>query len=216
MAKGESQGRYSCASARRHACSASRSARFVGWRRTVASRSMASRSTIRRRGAVGTSRARSSRPWSGRRGLARRAASLDGTRRLRVAGGGLQEAPAPQADRGGEAALQESEPLEFASVEEMQVEIEILDNEIRGLEEYLAANPDWTSSPVRSRPACRPGLGPCRATPRAARWLPRTRRRRQFLRAATARIEHVKRLLGVAEEMGIDFEPTGESLPPVD
>jgi hypothetical protein len=36
--------------------------------------------------------------------------------------------------------------------------------------------------------------------------------RRGLPRAAAARIEHAKRLLGVAEEMGIEFEP--ESLPP--
>jgi hypothetical protein len=33
---------------------------------------------------------------------------------------------------------------------------------------------------------------------------------------AAERIEHVKRLLGVAEEMGIEVEPAAESVPPGD
>lgn len=125
---------------------------------------------------------------------------------------------APQPDPGGEAALQESAPLEFASVEEMQAEIEILDNEIRGLEEYLAANPGWTP-PSPSDPDPRAVLEAARSTRDAASSAlaaADTAQAADSLRAATARIEHVKRLLGVAEEMGIEFEPTGESLPPVD
>ena len=125
---------------------------------------------------------------------------------------------APQSDPAGEAALQESAPLEFASVEEMQAEIEILDNEIRGLEEYLAANPGWTP-PSPSDPDPRAVLEAARSTRDAASSAlaaADTAQAADSLRAATARIEHVKRLLGVAEEMGIEFEPTGESLPPVD
>ena len=100
----------------------------------------------------------------------------------------------------------------------MQAEIEILDNEIRGLEEYLAANPGWTPpspsdptpAPSWSRPVharCREQRAGCRGHGAGG----------DSLRAATARIEHVKRLLGVAEEMGIDFVRADRGvLPPVD
>ena len=112
--------------------------------------------------------------------------------------------------------MQESEPLDFASVEDMQLEIELLDNEIRGLEEYLAANPGWTP-PRPSDPDPRAVLEAARSTRDAASSAlaaADTAQAADSLRAASARIEHVKRLLGVAEEMGIEFEPT-ESLPPV-
>lgn len=110
------------------------------------------------------------------------------------------------------------EPYAFASVEEMEIELEILDHEIRGLEEYLAAHPDWVP-PDPTDPDPRALLEAARATREAAGAALEgadIARASDSLHAASARIEHVKRLLGVAEEMGIEFEPPAESLPPID
>jgi hypothetical protein len=123
-----------------------------------------------------------------------------------------------ESDPDVDAPLQASEPLAFASVEEMEVEIEVLDNEIRGLEEYLAANPGWTP-PAPSDPHPLAVLEAARATRDAASSAlaaADTAQAADSLRAAAARIEHAKRLLGVAEEMGIELEPPADSLPPVD
>jgi hypothetical protein len=116
------------------------------------------------------------------------------------------------------AAAEEREPYAFESVEEMEIELEVLDHEIRGLEEYLAANPDWVP-PDPTDPDPRAILEAARATRDAAGVAldgADTARAVDSLHAASARIEHAKRLLGVAEEMGIEFEPAAESLPPVD
>ena len=107
-----------------------------------------------------------------------------------------------------------ADELEFASVEEMEIELEILDNEIAGLEAYLGANPGW-SPPGLDDPDPRAVLEAARATREAAASAlaaADTSSAADSLRAAAARIEHAKRLLGVAEEMGIEFVP--ESLPP--
>ena len=124
-----------------------------------------------------------------------------------------REAATPAAD---DAVAIEREPYAFASLEEMEIELEILDHEIRGLEEYLAAHPDWLP-PNSTDPDPRAVLEAARATREAAGTAldgADTARAADSLRAAGARIEHVKRLLGVAEEMGIEFEPAAESLPP--
>ena len=52
-----------------------------------------------------------------------------------------------------------AEEIAFGSVEEMEFELETLDHEIRGLEEYLAANPGWTP-PDPSDPGDREHDGP--------------------------------------------------------
>ena len=107
------------------------------------------------------------------------------------------------------------EPIEFASAEEMELELEILDNEIAGLEEYLEANPGWTP-PEPTDPDPRAVLAAARSTRDAAASalaVADTARAADSLRAASARIEHAKRLLFVAEEMGIEFEPAAESMP---
>ena len=109
-----------------------------------------------------------------------------------------------------------AEPLAFESAEEMELELEILDNEIAGLEAYLGANPDW-SPPGASDPDPRAVLAAARATREGAASAlaaADTSSAADSLRAAAARIEHAKRLLGVAEEMGIEFEPAAESFPP--
>jgi hypothetical protein len=96
----------------------------------------------------------------------------------------------------------------------MQLELETLDHEILGLEEYLAANPGWTS-PDPADPDPRAVLDAARSTRDAAASAlanADTAGAADSLRAASARIEHVKRLLGVAEEMGVEFAP--DSLPP--
>lgn len=116
------------------------------------------------------------------------------------------------------APVEEREKHAFASVEEMEFELETLDHEIRGLEEYLAANPGWTP-PGPADPDPLAVLEAARSTREAAGSAlaaADTARAADSLRAAAARIEHVKRLLGVAEEMGIEFEPARESLPPAD
>lgn len=107
-----------------------------------------------------------------------------------------------------------ADQIEFASVEEMELELETLDNEIAGLEAYLDANPGW-SPPGATDPDPRALLNAARATREGAAGAlaaADTSSAADSLRAAAARIEHAKRLLGVAEEMGIEFEP--ESLPP--
>ena len=137
-----------------------------------------------------------------------------------VASGGLVVAACgePQAEQPevrAEAGIEEREPLEFASVEEMEAELETIDNEIQGLEEYLSAHPGWTP-PGLSDPTPLTVLEAARATRDAAGSAlaaADTAQAADSLRAAAARIEHVKRLLGVAEEMGIEFEPAAESLP---
>jgi hypothetical protein len=109
-----------------------------------------------------------------------------------------------------------SEPLAFESVEEMELELEILDHEIAGLEAYLGANPGW-SPPEATDPDPRAVLAAARATREGAASAlaaADTSSAADSLRAAAARIEHAKRLLGVAEEMGIEFEPTAETAPP--
>lgn len=109
-----------------------------------------------------------------------------------------------------------AEPLVFESVEEMEIELETLDNEIAGLEAYLGANPGW-SPPGPTDPDPRAVLAAARATREGAASAlaaADTSSAADSLRAAAARIEHAKRLLGVAEEMGIDFEPAVEPIRP--
>jgi hypothetical protein len=127
---------------------------------------------------------------------------------------GGPEAGAGGLPQGASAEAEFADPIEFASVEEMELELETLDNEIAGLEAYLGANPGW-SPPGATDPDPRALLEAARATREAAAGAlaaADTSSAADSLRAAAARIEHAKRLLGVAEEMGIDFEP--ESLPP--
>lgn len=131
---------------------------------------------------------------------------------------GCGDAPAERSGSGTVAPVEEREKHAFASVEEMEFELETLDHEIRGLEEYLAANPGWTP-PGPADPDPLAVLEAARSTREAAGSAlaaADTARAADSLRAAAARIEHVKRLLGVAEEMGIEFEPAAESLPPAD
>lgn len=109
-----------------------------------------------------------------------------------------------------------AEEIAFGSVEEMEFELETLDHEIQGLEEYLAANPGWTP-PDPADPDPRAVLEAARSTRAAAGSAlaaADTASAADSLRAASARIEHVKRLLGVAEEMGIEFAP--DSIPPAE
>ncbi len=109
-----------------------------------------------------------------------------------------------------------AEEIAFGSVEEMQLELETIDNEIRSLEEYLAANPGW-ASPDPTDPDPRAVLEAARSTRDAAASAlagADTAVAADSLRAASARIEHVKRLLGVAEEMGVEFAP--DSAPPAE
>ena len=136
--------------------------------------------------------------------------------------GALVAAGCGERERAGSAAYQatadEQARYEFGSMEEMEIELQTLDLEIRGLEEYLAANPGWVR-PTPSDPDPRTILEAARATRRAAGAAlaaADTEQAADSLHAAGARIEHVKRLLGVAEEMGIEFEPAAESLPPVE
>lgn len=108
-----------------------------------------------------------------------------------------------------------AEPVQFASLEEMELELEVLDNEIAGLEEYLEANPGW-SPPEPTDPDPSAVLAAARSTRDAAASAiaaADTARAADSLRVAAARIEHAKRLLFVAEEMGIELEPAAESLP---
>ena len=131
---------------------------------------------------------------------------------LLACGGPSGEGSAPSADAPAVAA----DEIEFGSVEEMQLELETLDNEIRGLEEYLAANPGWTS-PDPADPDPRAVLDAARTTRDAAASAlagADTAGAADSLRPASARIEHVKRLLGVAEEMGVEFAP--DSGPPAE
>lgn len=117
-----------------------------------------------------------------------------------------------------QATADEQARYEFESMEEMEIELQTLDLEIRGLEEYLAANPGWVR-PTPSDPDPRTILEAARATRHAAGVAlaaADTEQAADSLQAAGARIEHVKRLLGVAEEMGIEYEPVAESLPPID
>jgi hypothetical protein len=116
------------------------------------------------------------------------------------------------------ATAEDQSRYEFASMEEMEIELETIDLEIQGLEEYLAANPGWVG-PDPSDPDPRTILEAARATRHAAGVAlaaADTDRAADSLHAAGARIEHVKRLLGVAEEMGIEYEPVAESLPPIE
>jgi hypothetical protein len=109
-----------------------------------------------------------------------------------------------------------ADEIAFDSVEDMQLELETLDNEIRGLEEYLAANPGW-ASPDPADPDPDAVLDAARSTRDAAASAlaaADTAGAADSLRAASARIEHVKRLLGVAEEMGVEFGP--DSTPPAE
>jgi hypothetical protein len=126
-------------------------------------------------------------------------------------------------DRSGEGSASRSEApvaadeaIAFGSVEEMEFELETLDHEIRGLEEYLAANPGFTP-PDPADPDPRAVLEAARSTRDAAGSAlaaADTASAADSLRAASARIEHVKRLLGVAEEMGVEFAP--DSLSPTE
>lgn len=106
-----------------------------------------------------------------------------------------------------------ADDIAFGSVEEMQLELETLEHEIRGLEEYLTANPGWASTDPAD-PDPRAVLDAARTTRDAAASAlasADTAGAADSLRAASARIEHAKRLLGVAEEMGVEFAP--DSLP---
>jgi hypothetical protein len=119
-------------------------------------------------------------------------------------------------DAGADAPPASTDEIAFDSAEEMQLELETLDHEILGLEEYLAANPGWTS-PDPADPDPRAVLDAARSTRDAAASAlanADTAGAADSLRAASARIEHVKRLLGVAEEMGVEFAP--DSLPPAE
>jgi len=109
-----------------------------------------------------------------------------------------------------------AEEIAFGSVEEMELELETLDHEILGLEEYLEANPGWTpSDPADPDPrAVLEAARSTRAAAGSALAAADTASAADSLRAASARIEHVKRLLGVAEEMGVEFAP--DSLPPAE
>ncbi|HJR52188.1 MAG TPA: hypothetical protein VJ982_00595 [Gemmatimonadota bacterium] len=131
---------------------------------------------------------------------------------LLACGGPSGGGPTPGADTPAVAA----DEIAFGSVEEMQLELETIDNEIRGLEEYLAANPGW-SSPDPADPDPRAVLDAARSTRDAAASAlagADTAGAADSLRAASARIEHVKRLLGVAEEMGVEIAP--DSAPPAE
>lgn len=142
-------------------------------------------------------------------------ASLGVIGALVAAGCGERERAGPAADR---AMADEQARYEFESMEEMEIELQTLDLEIQGLEEYLAANPGWVR-PTPSDPDPRTILEAARATRQAAGVAlaaADTEQAADSLHAAGARIEHVKRLLGVAEEMGIEYEPVAESLPPID
>ncbi|HET6360667.1 MAG TPA: hypothetical protein VFH11_01260, partial [Gemmatimonadota bacterium] len=70
-------------------------------------------------------------------------------------------------DTNGDAPVAAADEIRFDSAEEMQFELETLDNEIRGLEEYLAANPGW-SSPDPADPDPRAVLDAARSTRDAA------------------------------------------------
>ena len=140
---------------------------------------------------------------------ARRAYALAWLVTLLACGGPSGEESVESAD----APAASAEVIAFDSVEDMQLELETLDNEIRGLEEYLAANPGWTSlDPADPDPQA--VLDAARSTRDAAASAlaaADTAGAADSLRAASARIEHAKRLLGVAEEMGVEFAP--DSLP---
>ena len=123
-----------------------------------------------------------------------------------------------EAERSGSPPEAVAEDLSFGSIEEMEAELEILDHEIQGLAEYLAARPDWTP-PEPADPDPRAVLEAARSTREAAGSAlaaADTARAADSLRAAAERIEHVKRLLGVAEEMGIEFDPGAAPAPPAD
>lgn len=117
--------------------------------------------------------------------------------------------PEPERVEPGSEPVSQTPELSFGTVAEMEAELEVLDNEIGGLAEYLSTRPDWTP-PDASDPDPRVLLEAARTTRAAAGSAlaaADTARAADSLRAAAARIEHVKRLLGVAEEMGIEFEP---------
>lgn len=119
-------------------------------------------------------------------------------------------------DAGADAPVAAADEIAFDSAEEMRFELETLDHEIMGLEEYLAATPGRTS-PDPADPDPRGVLAAARsARDAAASALANadTASAADSLRAASGRIELVKRLLGVAEEMGVDFAP--DSLPPAE
>jgi hypothetical protein len=124
-------------------------------------------------------------------------------------GCGGPDAGAGGPPQGASSEAEFADQIEFASVEEMELELETLDNEIAGLEAYLGANPGW-SPPGATDPDPRALLAAARATREAAASAlaaADTSSAADSLRAAAARIEHAKRLLGVAEEMGIEFQP---------
>lgn len=131
--------------------------------------------------------------------------------------GALFACGGPSGDRAAlEVPPEAADEIAFGSAEEMQLELETLDHEILGLEEYLTANPGWTS-PDPADPDPRAVLEAARSTRDAAASAlaaADTGSAADSLRAASARIEHVKRLLGVAEEMGVEFAP--ESVPPTE
>lgn len=144
--------------------------------------------------------------------LARRRCALAGLALLLACNGQSGNGNAPSADAPSAAA----EGIAFGSVEEMEFELETLDHEIRELEEYLAANPGWTPSDPAD-PDPRAVLDAARSTREAAKSAlaaADTASAADSLRAASARIEQVKRLLGVAEEMGVEFAP--DSPPPIE
>ena len=143
---------------------------------------------------------------------ARRGCALAWLGALLACGGPSREGSAESADPPAGFA----DEIAFGSVEDMQFELETLDNEIRGLEEYLAANPGWASlDPADPDPdAVLDAARSTRDAAASALAAADTAGAADSLRAASARIEHVKRLLGVAEEMGVEFAP--DSLPPAE
>src|SRR5688500_17104005 len=143
---------------------------------------------------------------------ARRRCALAGLGALLACGGPSEDGSASKTDE----PVATAGEIGFESVEEMRLELETLDHEIRGLDEYLVANPAWTPpDPADTDP--RAVLEAARSTRDAAGSAlaaADTASAADSLRAASARIEHVKRLLGVAEEMGVDF--AADSLPPAE
>lgn len=124
----------------------------------------------------------------------------------------------PDADRNAPPpeAVAAAEEISFETVADMAAELEVLDLEIAGLADYIAARPDWTP-PDPADPDPRAVLDAARDTRAAAASAlaaADTARAADSLRAAAARIEHVKRLLFVAEEMGIEFDPADGTVAP--
>jgi hypothetical protein len=124
----------------------------------------------------------------------------------------------PETDRNAPPpeAVAAAEEISFETVADMAAELEVLDHEIAGLADYLAARPDWTP-PDPTDPDPRAVLEAARDTRAAAASAlaaADTARAADSLRAAAARIEHVKRLLFVAEEMGIEVDPAEGTVAP--